>query len=170
MRLENKVAIVTGAGSGFGEGIAVRFAQEGAKVVVNDINTTAGERVADAIRKAGGEAEFVRADVTRAADWAQLVTVEDVPVWSAGVFEGIPVFSLGPRGGRLDVLHPHRALRTICYSCKRWVEISESIYRPNTLESNRHLRRRDELSDLLLDVAHDLLLIAFGDGAAGEGL
>jgi len=73
MRLEDKVAIVTGAGGGFGEGIAVRFAQEGAKVVVNDINTTAGERVADAIRKAGGEAEFVRADVTRAADWAQLV-------------------------------------------------------------------------------------------------
>ena len=73
MRLENKVAIVTGAGGGFGEGIAVRFAQEGAKVVVNDINTTAGERVADAIRKAGGQAEFVRADVTRAADWAQMV-------------------------------------------------------------------------------------------------
>lgn len=73
MRLENKVAIVTGAGGGFGEGIAVRFAQEGAKVVVNDINPTAGERVADAIRKAGGQAEFVRADVTRAADWAQLV-------------------------------------------------------------------------------------------------
>jgi len=73
MRLENKVAIVTGAGGGFGEGIAVRFAQEGAKVIVNDINTTAGERVADAIRKAGGQAEFVRADVTRAADWAQMV-------------------------------------------------------------------------------------------------
>jgi 3-oxoacyl-[acyl-carrier protein] reductase len=73
MRLENKVAIVTGAGGGFGEGIAVRFAQEGAKVVVNDINPTAGERVADAIRKTGGQAEFVQADVTRAADWAQLV-------------------------------------------------------------------------------------------------
>ena len=73
MRLANKVAIVTGAGSGFGEGIAARFAQEGAKVVVNDINAASGERVADAIRKAGGSAQFVQADVTRDADWAQLV-------------------------------------------------------------------------------------------------
>ena len=73
MRLGNKVAIVTGAGSGFGEGIASRFAQEGAQVVVNDINAAAGERVAEAIRKAGGSAQFVQADVTRDADWAQLV-------------------------------------------------------------------------------------------------
>src|SRR5579859_5785140 len=73
MRLENRVAIVTGAGSGFGEGIAARFAQEGAKVVVNDINAPAGERVADAIRKAGASAQFVQADVTRDADWARLV-------------------------------------------------------------------------------------------------
>ena len=73
MRLDNKVAIVTGAGSGFGEGIATRFAQEGAKVLVNDINAEAGERVAGAIRKAGGSAQFVQADVTRDADWARLV-------------------------------------------------------------------------------------------------
>jgi len=46
MRLEGKTAIVTGAGSGFGEGIARRFAQEGAKVIVNDINAQGGERVA----------------------------------------------------------------------------------------------------------------------------
>ena len=69
MRLANKVAIVTGAGSGFGEGIAARFAQEGAKVVVNDINAASGERVADAIRKAGGSAQFVQADVTRDAEF-----------------------------------------------------------------------------------------------------
>ncbi len=73
MRLGNKVAIVTGAGSGFGEGIAARFAQEGAKVLVNDINADAGERVAGAIRKAGGSAQFVQGDVTRDADWARLV-------------------------------------------------------------------------------------------------
>ena len=70
MRLEGKVAIVTGAGSGFGEGIARRFAQEGAKVVVNDINAAGGERVA---REIGAGATFVHADVTRAADWARLV-------------------------------------------------------------------------------------------------
>jgi 3-oxoacyl-[acyl-carrier protein] reductase len=68
MRLKGKVAIVTGAGSGFGAGIARRFAQEGAKVVVNDINAEGGARVA---REVGGE--YVQADVTKGADWARLV-------------------------------------------------------------------------------------------------
>src|ERR1041384_5465604 len=68
MRLREKIAIVTGAGSGFGVGIAKRFAEEGAKVVVADINAEGGKRVAAAV---GGE--FVQADVTRAAGWARLV-------------------------------------------------------------------------------------------------
>src|SRR5258706_2536039 len=68
MRLQDKIAIVTGAGSGFGEGIGRRFAQEGAKVLVADINVEGGKRVAGAI-----QGEFVQADVTRAADWARLV-------------------------------------------------------------------------------------------------
>jgi 3-oxoacyl-[acyl-carrier protein] reductase len=70
MRLEGKVAIVTGAASGFGEGIARRFAEEGAKVVVNDIDSERGEQVA---RQLEGGAVFIRADVTRSADWASLV-------------------------------------------------------------------------------------------------
>jgi len=73
MRLANKIAIVTGAGSGFGEGIARRYAQEGAAVVVNDIHVGNGERVARAIAAAGGSARFCAADVSRDADVARLV-------------------------------------------------------------------------------------------------
>jgi 3-oxoacyl-[acyl-carrier protein] reductase len=83
MRLKGKTAIVTGAGSGFGEGIAKRFAQEGAKLIVNDINPQGGERVA---REVGGQ--FVLGDVTRSADWAKLVQAAgpglDIVVNNAG--------------------------------------------------------------------------------------
>ncbi len=72
-RLKGKVAIVTGAASGFGEGIARRFAAVGAGVAVADINDASGQRVAGAISSAGGKAVFVHADVTRSQDWANLV-------------------------------------------------------------------------------------------------
>jgi 3-oxoacyl-[acyl-carrier protein] reductase len=68
MRLKGKVAIVTGAGSGFGAGIARRFAEEGAQVVVNDVNAQAGERVAKEV-----SGTYVQADVTRSDDWAKLI-------------------------------------------------------------------------------------------------
>jgi 3-oxoacyl-[acyl-carrier protein] reductase len=75
MRLQGKVAIVTGGGSGFGEGIAKRFAEEGARVIVNDIDERGGSRVAAEIEKAQGQgsALFVRADVADGADVARLV-------------------------------------------------------------------------------------------------
>ncbi|WP_276353261.1 SDR family NAD(P)-dependent oxidoreductase [Cohnella caldifontis] len=64
MRLKNKVAVITGAGSGIGRRTAERFAEEGAAVVIGEINAEAGEQAAEAIRSAGGEAAFVRVDVT----------------------------------------------------------------------------------------------------------
>lgn len=65
MRLQDKVAIVTGAGSGFGESIARTFALEGARVVVNDLNEASGRRVAEEISAGNsGAAIFVKADVT----------------------------------------------------------------------------------------------------------
>ncbi|HWI36118.1 MAG TPA: glucose 1-dehydrogenase [Burkholderiales bacterium] len=67
MRLKGKTAIVTGAASGFGAGIARRFAEEGAQVIVNDLSPQ-GEKVAKDI---GGR--FVQADVTKGAEWARLV-------------------------------------------------------------------------------------------------
>ena len=70
MRLENKIAIVTGGGSGFGEGIAQKFAKEGAKVVVADINEKAGKAVADSL---GAQGHFIGADVSNAADMKGLV-------------------------------------------------------------------------------------------------
>jgi 3-oxoacyl-[acyl-carrier protein] reductase len=66
-RLDGKIAVVTGAGSGFGEGIAKRFAAEGAKVLIADIDREGGERVAGEIGNAGGEARFVETDVADAA-------------------------------------------------------------------------------------------------------
>ena len=68
MRLSNKVALITGAGSGIGREAARLFAQEGAKVVVVDINSTAGQETVALVKTAGGEAAFTRADVSKAAE------------------------------------------------------------------------------------------------------
>lgn len=70
MRLKDKVAVVTGAASGFGAGIAQRFAREGAKVILADINEEDGRTIASGI---GDAATFVKCDVTSAKDWTAVV-------------------------------------------------------------------------------------------------
>jgi len=70
MRLEQKIAIVTGGGSGFGAGIARKFVAEGARVLIADRDAEAGERVAASL---GANAHSVRVDVTRIADVQAMV-------------------------------------------------------------------------------------------------
>ncbi len=73
MRVHHKSIIVTGAGGGIGEGIALRLAAEGARVIVNDINEALGTQVVEEIRRAGGDAAFFKADVTKSAEVQALV-------------------------------------------------------------------------------------------------
>jgi 3-oxoacyl-[acyl-carrier protein] reductase len=68
MKLQDKVALVTGAGSGIGRASALLFAHEGAKVAVVDLREDAAKETAQAIERAGGQALPIRADVSRAAD------------------------------------------------------------------------------------------------------
>ncbi len=65
MRLKDKVAVVTGAGAGIGQATALLFAEEGAKIVIADINSEDGEATATEIRKNGGEAIFVHAGIAK---------------------------------------------------------------------------------------------------------
>jgi NAD(P)-dependent dehydrogenase (short-subunit alcohol dehydrogenase family) len=98
MKLENKVAIVTGAGKGIGSGIAKVFSQEGAKVVVVDWDEEAGKKTAEEIRQSGGDALFVNCDVSNEEQVKAMVQATldkygriDVLVNNAGIGVYLPV-------------------------------------------------------------------------------
>ncbi|MCX9012653.1 MAG: 3-oxoacyl-ACP reductase FabG [Candidatus Methanoperedens sp.] len=94
MRLENKVAIITGAGSGIGKETSLLFAKEGAKVIVADINEKNGMDTVEEIRGAGGNGFFVKLDVSSREQTKQMVkdTLEkygrvDILIANAGIVQ-----------------------------------------------------------------------------------
>ena len=75
MNLQNKVAIVTGAGRGIGKAIALTLAREGANIIVNDINLEIAQNVADKIKVIGRRAVAIKADIPIAKEVAQMVSL-----------------------------------------------------------------------------------------------
>lgn len=73
-RLSGRVALISGSATGLGAAQAIRFAREGAKVMVSDVDTQLARETLDAISEAGGEADFVFLDATDAASWAAAIT------------------------------------------------------------------------------------------------
>ena len=77
MRLKGKVALITGAASGIGRETALLFAKEGASVVVADVNDSDGKETVARIEAEGGQAVYTHADVSRAADSLNMVSVAE---------------------------------------------------------------------------------------------
>ena len=116
-RLRERVAIVTGGGQGIGRAIAMRFAVEGARVVIADINATSGERVAREIKDAGGSATSIASDVGDAANVERLVgrVVDDLGQIDILVNNAGLTFMSGIGSARfdeMDVAEWERVLRT----------------------------------------------------------
>ncbi|MCX6789645.1 MAG: 3-oxoacyl-ACP reductase FabG [Candidatus Gribaldobacteria bacterium] len=98
MRLQNKTAIITGAGSGIGRAIALTFAKEGAKVVIADWAEKGGQETVEMVKQAGGEAVFVKTDVSKAGDIEKMAGAclenfgrVDILVNNAGIVKGGPL-------------------------------------------------------------------------------
>jgi NAD(P)-dependent dehydrogenase (short-subunit alcohol dehydrogenase family) len=98
MRLQNKVALITGAAVGIGAEIAKRFAAEGARVVIGDVNAVEARTTSESIRRSGGSARSVLLDVTKEKSWKEALDgiriAEgrlDVLVNNAGITKRIPI-------------------------------------------------------------------------------
>src|SRR5690349_10361506 len=84
MRLKDKIAIITGVGAGIGEAIAIRFAEEGARLVLADIQDSAGQATRDRVTALGAQAIFVQSDISKEHDARRIAE-------AAGALGGIDI-------------------------------------------------------------------------------
>lgn len=92
MKLENKVAVITGGASGIGRASAIRLAQDGAKIAVSDVNVEGGEETVELVKQVGSDAFFIKCDVAKESDVETMInaTIErfgqlDIALNNAGV-------------------------------------------------------------------------------------
>jgi 3-oxoacyl-[acyl-carrier protein] reductase len=177
MRLAGKVALVTGGASGMGRSEATIFAREGARVVVGDVLEAEGKETAAAIAAAGGQARFLRLDVTREADWQEAVRATvaafgqlDVLVNNAGTAKWRPLEEVPDEDWQaaweLNVMAPLRAMRAVAPAMaeRGWGRIvnvsSTAAKRPSALMPEYSVAKAAELS----------LSRLFADRYAGDGV
>lgn len=103
MRLKDKVALITGSGSGIGKSTALLFAREGATLIVNDLAEDAGAETVEQIRREGGQAMFIRADVTDADEVQKMILTAIAEFGRIDIlFNNAGISSVG----RLDEIEP----------------------------------------------------------------
>ncbi|OGO03831.1 MAG: hypothetical protein A2Y60_06255 [Chloroflexi bacterium RBG_13_54_9] len=151
-RLKGKVAIVTGAAQGMGEATAKAMAQEGASVVVADINREGAAKVADAINKSGGKAIAVKVDISKEAEVKQMVQ------------ETVDKF------GRLDILANIAALTDMTSYFKPFQDTTMEDWKPHieiTLYGNM-LCAREVIPHMLKHNSGRIINMSSNSGKTGE--
>ncbi len=124
MRLKNKIALITGGASGFGEAIAKQYAAEGAAVMVTDLDPVGARRVATEINSSGGRAESHQADVTKAAD------VEAMTEATIKAFGGLDILvnnaGVPQRIGRFETVLEDAIDRIFDVNVKSWLKTTQA--------------------------------------------
>jgi 3-oxoacyl-[acyl-carrier protein] reductase len=124
MRLQNKIALITGGASGFGEAIAKQYAAEGAAVMVTDLDPVGARRVATEINSSGGRAESHQADVTKAAD------VEAMTEATIKAFGGLDILvnnaGVPQRIGRFETVLEGAIDRIFDVNVKSWLKTTRA--------------------------------------------
>ncbi|MFP7299401.1 SDR family NAD(P)-dependent oxidoreductase [Neobacillus niacini] len=110
MKLNGKIAIITGGGSGIGRSSAIRFAKEGAKVTVCDLDSRNGEETVSLIRESGGEAIFIKSDVKDSNQ------VKDLINTTTNTFGGLHILVNNAGIG-------HREVRSVDLSEEEWDQV-----------------------------------------------
>lgn len=124
MRLKNKIALITGGASGFGEAIAKQYAAEGAAVMVTDLDPVGAGRVATEINSSGGHAESHQADVTKTAD------VEAMTEATIKAFGGLDILvnnaGVPQRIGRFETVLEDAIDRIFDVNVKSWLKTTRA--------------------------------------------